>query len=97
MATRRERLAGEIGRRFKERREQLGMSQEALARRIGMSRETIRAIENRGTEPELWTTGMLIWALDLDWGEFMALVAEGTRLPEPVTLDQLSLLSAAVA
>ena len=43
----------ELSRRILQRRLELGLSQEELARRCGVSRQTINAIENQKYDPSL--------------------------------------------
>ena len=46
-----------------DRRKALGLSQEELARRCGVSRQTVNAIENRKYDPTLALAFWLDWQL----------------------------------
>ena len=43
----------DLSSRIRQRREQLGLSQEELAKRCGVSRQTVNAIENNKYDPTL--------------------------------------------
>lgn len=50
---------------IRERRKELGLSQEALAQKCGVSRQTINAIENNKYDPTLSLAFVLANALQL--------------------------------
>jgi transcriptional regulator with XRE-family HTH domain len=71
---RRREVALAIGARIKVLRDQAGLSQEKLAQRMDMSRETVRAVEAGKTLPEIPTLEAFAAALGvgladlLEWG-----------------------------
>ena len=54
--------------RIKERRKELGLSQEELAKRCGVSRQTVNAIENNKYDPTLALAFRLAAELQLTVG-----------------------------
>ena len=50
---------------IRERRRELGISQEELAKRCGVSRQTVNAIENNKYDPTLSLAFRLAWELEM--------------------------------
>lgn len=61
------RTAYEFGKRVRERREALGMSQAQLASATGTSQPAIARLEGGGTEPTLRTINTLARVLGMNW------------------------------
>jgi DNA-binding XRE family transcriptional regulator len=67
-----DRVAQLLGRRMKKIREaQPGLSQEKLARKVGVSRETVRRVE-AGLETTTAMIDRLLWAMEADAEELLA-------------------------
>ena len=47
-------MATDMENSIRNRRKELGLSQEELAKKCGVSRQTVNAIENNKYEPTLW-------------------------------------------
>ena len=58
-------MEGDMQNIIRERRKELGLSQEALAQKCGVSRQTINAIENNKYDPTLSLAFALANALQL--------------------------------
>ncbi|MDI3327295.1 MAG: substrate-binding domain-containing protein [Alicyclobacillaceae bacterium] len=65
-----------IGRRIAERRRQLGMSQESLADRLGVSRQLIGAVESGRSLPSVWVALELARALNTTVEDLFGVVQE---------------------
>ncbi len=63
----RARVAYEFGRRVRERREELGLTQVELSRLVGTSQPAIARMEAGGTQPTLETISALSRALHATW------------------------------
>ena len=89
----------QIGRRMKERRTDLGLSQEAVGRRCGMSRQTIQNAEKGETESDVITIYRIAEALETtvfelmperpEWTEPEPTAARGSRFSYPLPPDDL--------
>ena len=58
---------------IRERRKELGLSQEELAKRCGVTRQTVNAIENNKYDPTLALAFALAWELGLSVDELFSL------------------------
>ena len=73
-----------IGRRLKRLREARGLTQEALAEKVGTSRVTIARIETRNRRPSLPMLQRLARALDVEVKEMLAeTIKEASEMPIP--------------
>ncbi len=61
------RVSYEFGRRVRERRLEIGMTQQALAEKLHTSQSAIARLEGGGTHPRLQTILALADALAIDW------------------------------
>ncbi len=61
------RVSYEFGRRGRERRLEIGMTQQALAEKLHTSQSAIARLEGGGTHPRLQTILALADALAIDW------------------------------
>ena len=81
----------ELGKQLKEARAGANLSQEELAKRIGVSRQTISNWENGRSEPDLETLGRIAELLGVEKPEISITHLEGgenyTYRGEPVTCD----------
>lgn len=75
-------LLGSLARRIKERRAALGLSQEKLAERAGVSTNFLARIEISGKTPSLRTLAQLANALEVPVSELLAENASKVRLDE---------------
>lgn len=65
-------LVREFGDRIRSRRDELGLSQEALAHRAGLQRAYIGQLETGMRSPELETLAKLARGLEIDLGDLVA-------------------------
>ena len=72
-----------IGANIQSRRKTLGMTQEQLAERLGVSRQTVTKWETGESVPDLANAGALAEALDVSLDALVAYDAHGTSLPMP--------------
>src|SRR5574341_2297829 len=76
-----------FGQRVKERRRELGLTQDELARRVGCAPVTLRKIEYDDLRPSVQIAERLAMALNVpleERAEFVRL-ARAERIPEPIT------------
>lgn len=72
-----------IGANIQSRRKVLGLTQEQLAERLGVSRQTVAKWETGETSPDLANAGALAEVLDVSLDALVAYDARGTGLPLP--------------
>ncbi|WP_232501797.1 helix-turn-helix domain-containing protein [Eggerthella sp. YY7918] len=72
-----------IGANIQSRRKVLGLTQEQLAERLGVSRQTVTKWETGETSPDLANAGALAEALDVSLDALVAYEARGMGLPMP--------------
>lgn len=72
-----------IGANIQSRRKVLGLTQEQLAERLGVSRQTVAKWETGETSPDLANAGALAEVLDVSLDALVAYDARGTGLPMP--------------
>lgn len=72
-----------IGANIQSRRRAVGLTQEQLAERLGVSRQTVAKWEAGDTTPDLANAGALAQVLDVSLDALVAFDAEGSGLPMP--------------
>lgn len=72
-----------IGANIQSRRKVLGLTQEQLAERLGVSRQTVAKWETGETSPDLANASVLAEVLDVSLDALVAYDARGTGLPLP--------------
>lgn len=75
-------IPSSVAQRMRARREELGLSQAALARRIGVSRAYIGNTESGGADWEPTVENLVAWSVALGW-EPDYLVRQAGRLTSP--------------
>lgn len=72
-----------IGANIQSRRRAVGLTQEQLAERLGVSRQTVAKWEAGDTTPDLANAGALAQVLDVSLDALVAFDAESSGLPMP--------------
>ena len=72
-----------IGSNIQSRRKMVGLTQEQLAERLGVSRQTVTKWETGDSTPDLANAGALAEALDVSLDALVGYDPHGTMLPMP--------------
>lgn len=72
-----------IGENIQSRRKMMGLTQEQLAERLGVSRQTVTKWETGESTPDLANAGALAEVLEVSLDALVAYDAQGTTLPMP--------------